>query len=104
MRVQEFYFYPMDEKIYTLIDSNEHTLELSRKEICSMSEKLRCPCPENMLEVIECINRLIEEQSLCIGRSPDGFVVHSWLLNEAMRLERESLQILSELLQKEGVI
>lgn len=94
----------MAEMTYKILKSNENPTDMTREEIRSLSSNLPCGCPDNIMNVIDSVRGLINEQSLCIAKSPSGFVVHSWLLNEAMKLERESLQLLSELLQKEGVI
>jgi hypothetical protein len=94
----------MEPKTYTILTSKETTVEMNREEIHQLVEGLRCGCPNQILDVIDSICRLIDEQSLCILKNPSGFVVHSWLVNEAMRFERDGLQLLSELLQKEGVL
>lgn len=94
----------MNSKLYTIITSDETAIDMNKEEIKLLAERIRCGCPNEVLNVIDSVCGLISAQSVCIAESPEGFVVHSWLLNEAMRLERESLQLLSELLQKEGVI
>ncbi len=94
----------MQPKNYKILKSNEESVHMNRDEILAISQHLPCGCPQEILKVIDSVCDLISNQSVCIGKSPSSFVVHSWLLNEAMRLERESLQLLSELLQKEGVL